>query len=350
MTWLTWRQFRAQAAAAVAALAALAILLTATRPHLASLYASSGITGCQGGGCAQPASNFLTLASAGLYPVVFILGLAAVILAPALIGIFWGAPLIGRELETGTFRLAWTQTITRTRWLASKLAVPGLAAVAAAEGLSLMYGWWAAPISQAARLTGNSDFPLGMGPFSLLAFDAHGVAPLGYAAFAFALGVTAGMVFRRALPAMAVTLAVFAAVQVAVPLAIRPYLFPTDHATIALGGGYSGQMGVGQGDFTLSLDYLPSEPGAWIITSGAVDAAGQPVTAIPAACLRPHSASRLNPSDPVPCMTSHGVRMAVTYQPASRYWALQWTETAIYLALAFGLAGLCFWRLTRRLT
>ena len=279
---------------------------------------------------------------------MFSLGLAAAILAPALIGIFWGAPLTAHELETGTFRLAWTQTITRTRWLASKLALPGLAALAAAEGLSLMYGWWAAPIGRAARLTGNTNFPLGMGPFGLLSFDAHGVAPLGYAAFAFALGVTAGTLFRRALPAMAVTLAVFAAVQVAMPLAIRPYLFPPDHTTVALNAGYSGQMGVDQGAFTLSLDYLPSEPGAWIITSGAVDAAGQPVTAIPAACRQPHSASRVNPPDPVPCMTSHGVRIAVTYQPASRYWALQWTETGIYLALASALAGFCFWRIARR--
>jgi hypothetical protein len=69
---------------------------------------------------------------------------------PAVIGIFWGAPLIARELETGTFRLAWTQSITRTRWLAVKLALTGLVAMAVTEALGLMYGWWAAPIAQAA--------------------------------------------------------------------------------------------------------------------------------------------------------------------------------------------------------
>ena len=59
MTWLTWRQFRAQAITAVAALTAFAILLAVTGPHITSLYATSGITGCHGDTCAGLASKFL---------------------------------------------------------------------------------------------------------------------------------------------------------------------------------------------------------------------------------------------------------------------------------------------------
>ena len=136
MTWLTWRQFRPQAVASLAALVAFAIVLGATEPHLSSMYAGSGITSCHGQACNRLASNFL-IAVTGIYPVVFMLGVAAVILAPAVIGIFWGAPLIAREFETGTFRLAWTQSITRTRWLAAKIAVVGTASVAASGLLSL---------------------------------------------------------------------------------------------------------------------------------------------------------------------------------------------------------------------
>jgi hypothetical protein len=44
------------------------------------------------------------------------------------------------------------------------------------------------------------------------------------------------------------------------------------------------------------------------------------------------------------------MRIAVSYQPASRYWAFQWTETAIYVVLATALAGYCFWRISRRLS
>ena len=76
-------------------------------------------------------------------------GIAARTIAclPALIGACWGAPLVARELETGTFRLAWNQSVTRTRWLAVKLAVVGLTTMAVTEGLSLMQAWWAAPLA-----------------------------------------------------------------------------------------------------------------------------------------------------------------------------------------------------------
>jgi ABC-type transport system involved in multi-copper enzyme maturation permease subunit len=343
MTWLTWRQFRPQAVTTLAALAVFAILLGATGPHLATMYHSSGIAGCRGGACGQLAGNFL-LALSGAYTVVFMLGIACVILAPALIGVFWGAPLVAREFETGTFRLVWIQSITRSRWMAVKLAVPGLAAIAVTEGLSLLYGWWAAPIGQAARLAPGSNFPLGMSPFSLLAFDAHGIVPVGYAAFGFALGVTAGVMIRRAVPAMAVTLVIFAAVQVAVPLAIRPSLFPPAHTTQSLTANFSGGQQVSPGgQFRFTLDYLDSQPGAWIFSSQAVNAAGQPVSVMPAACVN------LANGGSMPCLASHGIAIAVTYQPASRFWPIQWAETGMYLALAALLAGFCYWRVGRRL-
>jgi hypothetical protein len=50
----------------------------------------------------------------------------------------------------------------------------------------------------------------------------------------------------------------------------------------------------------------------------------------------------------VSCLASHGIRIAVSYQPARRYWPLQETETAIYLAAALVLAGFCARRLSRR--
>jgi hypothetical protein len=339
MIWLTWRQFRVQAATAVAALAAFAIVLAATGSHLASLYRTDGVTGCHGGGCGQLASSFLD--DAATYRVVYVLGIAGIVLAPAVIGLFWGAPLIASEFEAGTFQLAWTQTITRARWLASKLALPGLAAMAVAGALSLMFGWWAAPIGQAARLATVSSFPLGMGPFSLLAFDAHGIAPLGYAAFAFTLGATTGILLRRSIPAMAVTLAIFAAVQVAMPLGIRPHLFPPDHTTVTISSlsSLEGATHMSGDRFAFTVRNLPSQPGAWIISTGAVNASGQPVSTLPACA---HQGQN--------CLASHGIRIAVTYQPTSRYWAIQWTETGIYLALALALAGYCFWRLSRRLT
>ncbi len=218
MIWLTWRQFRVQALTAAAAVAAFAILLAATGPGLASRYAASGITGCHGGGCMNAAIGFLVpLANTTLYPAVYELGIAVILVAPAIIGLFWGAPLIARELETRTFTLAWNQSITRTRWLAVKLTLTGLAAMAVTEALSLMYAWWAEPIGRAFNLGARTTL-FDQNQFSSLMFATRGITPFGYAAFAFTLGTAAGALIRRTVPAMAVTLAIFAAVQVAMPL------------------------------------------------------------------------------------------------------------------------------------
>jgi ABC-type transport system involved in multi-copper enzyme maturation permease subunit len=131
MIWLTWRQFRAQAITAAAVLGAFAIALVATGPALASRYAASGVAGCHGGACASVAFQFLLrLGNARIYPVIYAAGILLTLLAPAIIGMFWGAPLIAHELEAGTHRLAWNQSVTRNRWLTAKLALIGLAAMA----------------------------------------------------------------------------------------------------------------------------------------------------------------------------------------------------------------------------
>ncbi len=345
MIWLTWRQFRAQAITAAAALAAFAVLLGVTGPRLAHLYAVSGIGSCHGT-CRFAADQFLAQLDGGSYWVVYLLGVVVILITPVIIGSFWGAPLIAREYETGTYHLAWTQSISHSRWLAVKLALTGLAAMAVTEGLSLMQAWWAAPIGRAAGLGSGGD-RIGMGRYSALVFATHGITPLGYAAFTFALGVTAGVLIRRAVPAMAVTLAIFAALQLAMPLWIRPHLFSPDHTTVALMSTRDITFQTGsQGTFAITTGGLASQPGAWVISSGAVNAAGHPVGTAPAACLptvvNGGSSSALN------CLASHGVRIAVTYQPAGRYWAFQWAETGIFLVLALALAGCCFWRLQRR--
>jgi hypothetical protein len=351
MIWLTWRQFRAQAVTGVAALAAFAILLAATGPRLASLYAASRLSGCHPSSCANLASGWLTQLYIGhTYFMLYAFSVAVVLIAPAVIGLFWGAPVIAGELETGTAALAWNQSVTRTRWLAAKLAVGGLTAMAVTEGLNLMQAWWAAPIGRAVGLGATSTF-FAMSRFNSLAFASHGITPLGYAAFGYVLGVTAGTLIRRAVPAMAVTLAIFAAAQIAMPLWIRPNLLPAEHAvvsvtslrTITLQGG-----GPHSSQFHLGTENLPGQPGAWILSAGTVNAAGEAATTAPAACTTRQSEESTHAF--IECLASQGVRESVAYQPAGRYWAFQWIETGIYLAVTLALSGYCFRRLGRRLT
>jgi hypothetical protein len=342
MIRFTWLQFRVQAGVALAALCAVAVGLVVTGPHLASMYAASGITGCHGGTCAAAASGFLSRVDAtSPYMFVYVLGIGLILAAPVITGIFWGAPLVAREFETGTYRLAWTQGITRTRWLAVKFALTGLAAMAVTEGLSLMQAWWAAPLGRAVT-RGAPAGALYQGRFTQLIFASHGITPLGYAAFAFTLGTAAGAVIRRTVPAMAVTLAIFAVAQVPMPLWVRPVIIPPAQTITTVDAA-----GVNFGSLTASA--VPGQPEAWVVSSYAVNAAGQQVTALPASCFPANGSAKFN-GDPGQCLDKLGIREVVTYQPASRYWPLQWIETGIFLALAFALAWLCFWRLGRRRT
>ena len=122
MIWLTWRQFRLPAIVALGALAVVAIILAITGPHIANLFHTS-VTTCTVN-CSSARSTFAR------YDLPLQNGLnALVIFAPALIGLFWGAPLVAREFETGTFRLAWTEGATRRSWMATKLAGVGLASM-----------------------------------------------------------------------------------------------------------------------------------------------------------------------------------------------------------------------------
>ena len=362
MIRLSLLQFRVQAITAAMTMAAFAVLLAVTGPHLASLYAADGLGICHGSSCANLAIYFSGSLIYTPYSVLFLLSTGIILLAPAVIGLFWGAPLIARELETGTAALAWNQSVTRTRWLAVKLTVTGLTAMAVTEALCLIQTWWAAPISQAAA-DGASVGPA-QSRFTQLNFATHGITPLGYAAFAFALGVAAGALIRRTVPAMALTLAIFAALQVAMPLWVRPNLAPADHTVrpvTSLGAALPAETGPGGTTFTLYALNIPGQPGAWLLSSGPVSAAGQATSTTPAACTSVEGTSpgpgahtgssplgaRTGPVAFRGCLASHGIREAITYQPASRYWRFQWTETAIYLALAVALAGYCFRRLSR---
>jgi hypothetical protein len=344
MIWLTWRQFRAAAAMLFAALAALAAVLALTGPGLADDYAT-GIAACttQGGGCSDFAGLFF-----GDHKGPFLGVTAVVLVLPALIGLFWGAPLLTRELEAGTHRLVWNQSVTRTRWLAVKLALTGLAAMAAAGLGSLATSWWASPLDQAAHTFGFAK----MAP---LLFATRGIVPIAYAAFAFALGVTVGLLVRRTLPAMAITLAVFVAVQVAMPLLVRPHLAPPTRSTVQITESNKEDLSLDPDGGGFRVSAKAADTGAWVLSSHTVDASGHAVETIPVSTSSGPCAQSSGPPERLisACLAEIkrlGYRQQLTYQPSSRFWAFQWYETGIYTALTLGLAGFCFWRIRRRLS
>jgi hypothetical protein len=341
MTWLTWRQSRAQTIAAAAALGALAVILWITGPNLVHLYDTSGIASCNpDGNCPALASAFPNKLSQ-LDAVLYVVGIGVLLLVPGLIGVFWGAPLVTREIEARSLPLAWNQSVTRTRWIAVKLGLLGLLAAATAGLLSLMVTWWASPIDTALNLDPNTRLDLTrLGP---ILFDTRDITPVGYAAFAFALGVTAGVLIRRTLPAMAVTLAGFAGVQLAWPIWVRQHLIAPVHAVVTLIPADVFQ--IKDVDGTLTFYAMPNfqQRGAWVLSSRVVDRSGHPFHgSVPAFCFS---------NDFQRCQAWIGtlhLRQVVSYEPASRFWEFQWYETALFAAAALVLAGLCAWLIHRR--
>jgi hypothetical protein len=354
MIRLAWRQFRTQAVVTFGALAVVAVVFAITGPSLVHIYDTS-VAACRanrgaGEGCVNPVvDKFRNLQAAGP---------ALLLVAPALVGIFWGAPLVARELETGTFRLAFTQSVTRTRWFAVKVGVVGLSSIALAGLLSLVVTWWSSPIDlvNANRFSGD-------------VFDVRGIVPIGYAAFAFALGVTAGMLTRRTVPAMATTMVAFVAARLAITFWVRPHLMAPARAILSLSGATSG-VGIGSGPSGPALvAFSPDIPNAWVYSSTIVDNQGRPPGAqyLETACPnlpgvraappvpaggsgRPTKAPEAVQAEFHACMakaaaTYHEV---VTYQPANRYWDLQALETAIFLAIAGALVGVCVWWIRHR--
>jgi hypothetical protein len=326
MTWLAWRQSRLQFLIAACALLLLTLAFALTEPGLSHLSAEYG---------ARPAA-FLAQVQTGGYPVLYFAGVAVMYLTPLVIGAFWGAPLIARELETGTHRLVWNQSVTRTRWLLVKIAIGGGAAMLLAGIAGLLLSWWAGPIDRAG------GFPIGtsqLSRFDPIVFGTRGIVPIGAAALAFMIGVTAGLLIRRTIPAMALTLAVFAAALVAMPLWISPHLITPAQYTRPVVASLSTMKMTSSGQLS---DPVSTLPGAWILTDQIITADGA-VFSLPqvAAC----QAGTQAQCDAY--LAGQSLRQHVVYQPAGRYWTFQLLETASWLAITAALVGFCAWRIRR---
>lgn len=363
MTWFAWRQFRTQAIVAAGILVLLAIALGITGLHLYHQY-DTVVKHCMShGDCGSVISAF-----GGSDHTLQHLVQAGGILLPALMGAFWGAPLVAREFESGTFRLAWTQSASRTRWLMSKLAVVALAAVVTEALFTAMATWWSTPLD---RLNNQ--------PFGV--FDTRDIAPLGYALFAVTLGVVIGLLVRRTVPAMALTFAAFGGVRVLFTDYVRPHFATPLRYTTHFVAPFQSSSGGAPTAIT------KSGPGAtaWVLTNTTLSRTGKVigengglgpngefnVTSVGShrdALLGLGTCPNRFPSPPAhlvgqrinigpapammrameTCINSFHLQSLYTYQPASRYWTFQWYELGSYVVLSALLASLSVWWVRRR--
>jgi len=328
MTWLTWRQFRAQTLVTAGALALLAVYLIYLGSEIRTFY-DTRIANCAAHACFVARMDFRASFDDAIQLMTVLL-----IAVPGLIGVFWGAPLVTQELEQRTDRLVWNQSVTRTRWLAVKLTVIVLFSAVVTGLFSLLLTWSASRYDQ---VIGER--------FAALSFDSRNIVPIGYALFAFVLGIVIGMVVRRTLPAMAITLIVFAALQLLIPMVVRQNLMPPVTETVAVDASVL-NSGVGihlNENNTFDIQGYTAE-GSWALefSSPLFKADGSPYTGEDATpCLLPDFEAS------IACFAAQNVHFEYTHQPGSRYWTFQWIELSLYVALSLLLTGFGFFWLRR---
>jgi hypothetical protein len=324
MAWVTWRQHRTAIAGAAALFSVAAVYLMITGLQMHHAYAA--VANCRpagSGACQQVAGNFLNTYSPGVGPVF---GLLQVI--PALVGAFVAAPVLARELETGTFRYAWTQGFGRARWTVAKLVPLAVAVTVAAGAFSVLVSWYVQPLWGA----GDNN-----GPLYPTIFDLRGVALAAWMLAAFAIGALAGILIRRVIPAMFATLAACGGLAFVTGAFLRAHYeapLVTTNPNFNAHAWVISQVWT-RGGKPASLSMINQ-------TFHAID-----ITAVTQGLWQPGPATPAN-IDPVYYLIHHGYTQLTTYQPDSRFWPFQWIEGGWLLALSLLLIAATVWLVRRR--
>jgi len=323
MAWVTWRQHRVALVGLAVLLGALAVYLWLQGRQIHHAYGIA-IT-CHpvsSGACVNAINDFTStynITARQLLPLL----LQAI---PAFIGAFLGAPVLARELETGTFRYAWTQGFGRWRWTLAKLVSLAVLAAAAAELFSLLFSWYYQPFIADGQTN----------PLAASVFDLRGVAFACWTLLAFAIGGLAGLLIRRVVPAIVATLATYAGLVLLVgvflrqhyltPLIARQQGLPVSALVTgnwATKGGQTVFSFTGEPSYNLLAQFCPSGVTAKPSSSGLLGGFAQ-------------------------CLDQHGYTLWASYQPASRFWPFQFIEGGWLFALSAILIAATVWLIRRR--
>jgi hypothetical protein len=316
MIWLTWRQYRLEALLAGGIFFCLAVFLLITGLAMANSYQHDGVAACVAGQdphhiCWQTIKTFRQTFSPIAQALTWINFL------PLIVGVLLGAPFI-LEMENGTYRLAWTQSITRTRWLAQRLSLIVIGVLAASLLLTFLLTWWHGP------------FDALDGRFSPSSFDVEGTVTAGYLLFAVALVLAVGSLLRRTVPALGIALLAFLGARLGIEGLLRPwYVAPLTRI--------------------LHPHFSPLVSSDWIVSDTWRNAHGQTVdfSAVMNQCALQGGVQK---SQLFACLDRDRIVEVLQYQPADRFWTFQLIETGIFLGLSALLLGFTVWWVRKRVS
>ncbi|GAA2610710.1 hypothetical protein GCM10010304_73100 [Streptomyces roseoviolaceus] len=295
-TWLVWRQHRA----AFWTLIALTLLCVVVMVFLRGQVVDYLDAHPQKSGGLPPDFEKYT---ARLFSFGGYLGYV-----PLLTGVLLGAPLIAGDLESGTAKLVTSQSVSRLRWLTTKLAMPAALIALSTAVLAAVFNWWWSPVK---GRSGTLEWTSGA------FFDVTWVMPVAYALMTFVVGVAVGMLLRRTLVSMVVTLGIVVAIGVV-----------WDRFRLDLGNllSVSTDKGVGPGAARpkLPAGAVQQGEGTYFLTSSGARLDWT-------ACLDKIDNDRAHTA----CLESkHVIGWSIDYLPISQMHTMQWLGAGIMLAVA----------------
>jgi hypothetical protein len=298
---VSWRQYRFSAAGVAVFLAVLALYLVIMGLRIRGGYAS--VASCSMGASHISQTCQIAMTLFGGYHVWGETTAALLLAVPMLVGAFVGAPILGRELETGTFRFAWTQGAGRTRLALARLALPAVTVTAAAAAFSQLFGWFYYPFFA---------FPADSA-FAPQYFELTGIAFAAWTLAAFAIGALAGVLIRKVVPAIAATMAAWAGLLLITILYLRPHY---------------------QAPLTIRGQTVPGAS-PWLIRQWWTGPSGKTITS----------------ENQIVALINHprrGYAQWTTYQPETRYWHFQFIEGGWLLVFSLLLLAATIWLVRRR--
>jgi hypothetical protein len=309
--WLSWRQQRTETLIAAFVFAIAAAVLVPTGLHIASVYDDKDIATClaHADTCGPTLDDFTRRWDSVVNLIAWFN------LVPLVVGVLLATPLV-LEFERGTHRLAWTQSITRGRWLTVRLAFIGLGALTSALALTALMTWWRGPLDDVGSRLGEG-------------FDFEGVAPTAYTLFAAALVIAVGVVLRRTATAIGIAVVAFLVLRIGILGWPRGHFVAPIHKT-----WYGSEA--------------PDLRGAWLMSQmhGFRVADGYPNDpSIIASCVSPPK--KLDRA----CLAQHHIveYTSAVYQPASRFWLFQGIEAGIFASLTIALVLFSIWWIRKRI-